>query len=110
MLSPSMKASAMGQRSIWSRTARWLPSPVPESPRKASRISRSWPRSVPTANSASTTPAAAPGRRRMAVLAAVVHGHAGQLVVEMDGGGDALAEVAQVQALVLAVRVARRVL
>src|SRR6266436_4472899 len=105
MLSPSMKASEIGQRRSWSRMARWFASPVPESPRKASRASRPWPRSdgaARRAQKARTRATAAPKRRRMRPLAAGGHGHPRQLVVEMDGGGDALPEVAQVQALVLA--------
>src|SRR4051812_46516218 len=111
MLSPSMKAMPMGRRSIWSRTARWSALPVPESPKKARRASRSCPR-TPTASSERTrmAAAAAPPRRLMpaSVRGGLAQGR--QLVVEVDGGGDALLEVAQVQALVLGVGVAGRIL
>src|SRR4030081_2959612 len=113
MLSPSMKVSAMGRRSISSRTARWLAEPEPASPMKASRSSGAWPRSDVAARATRTKAVAAPRRRPtqgLEALAGRPHRHPRQLVVEVDGGGDALPEVAEVEALVLGMGIARRVL
>src|SRR3954464_14515747 len=110
MLSPSRKAMEAGKRSIWSRRARWSEPPVPPSPRKTILDSRAWPRSVAAARSGRTKARTAPRRRRIKASAPRSHRHSRQLFIEMHGRGDALLEVAEVQALVLGVGVAGRVL
>src|SRR6188508_2494917 len=89
----------MGYFSIWSRTARWLDEPDPASPMKASRSSPdgAWPRRDVAARTATAKTVAAPRRRPTKPSAPRAHRHPRQLVAE-------------VEALVLGVRVAWRVL
>src|SRR6266545_4802279 len=80
---------------------------------KARRISGAWPRVEVAARTTRTKAVAAPRRRPtpgLEALAGRPHRHPRQLVVEVDGGGNALPEVAEVEALVLGMRVARGVL
>src|SRR6188768_2650926 len=68
-----------------------------------------WPRSEVAARTARTKAVAAPRRRPTRPSAPRAHRHPRQLVVEVDGRGDALLEVAEVEALVFGMGVARRI-
>src|SRR5688572_23188673 len=107
MLSPRRNTRDGPSFTIWSRTARCLLSPTPASPRKA--MWSSWAAAGATAKEAASSAAAN-------VLANVLMSGARgqrdprQLVVQVNRRLHALHQVAEVEALVLRVRVAQRVL
>src|SRR5687767_3007227 len=108
MLSPSRKTCPVRNFIIWSRMRICLESPVPASPRKMALTSRPWAKAKPenTRTSSAVRRAAA---ETMAGSAFLGHLDARQLVVEVDRRLHAFLQVAEVQALVLGVRVAQRV-